>query len=361
MLVYAHLLALSHILGKDNLIYLGPESATVELAKIVKQAYYIKKSSKIQKLKAVATQRNYTTLGVYFDECKKEIVDLVSRFSSYVWVEFSKTGHLIKELSNKGCTIICYAHNYEHDYYKISEKGLYNVFRNAIRVNEKLTCDYSNLILGDYSYLQLIKEEYKNDNLQTLPFFSYKDVIDSIENPKKSVFKYLILSGSFAYGHNFAALEQVLEAWSKIKHNTVYLGLCGSGMEAIKPYLKNAKNLIIFNKPWDEYPIIKEASLYLNPFVSNTGVLTRNLVAMSAGKAIVGLVESFKGYSLENMKEVVMCGSITEIIHQSIEATENSDLLSALESNTINTFNKVYSFQPGRTTIEALLKEKLYS
>ncbi len=357
MLVYAHLLALSHILGSDNVLYFGPESKTIDINKLAKQAYYVEKTSNIQKLKAVVYQRDYTTMGIYFDENKQQIMECIKKFSPYVWVEFTKTGYLVENLRRQGCTIICYAHNYEHDYYKISEKKMYNIFRKAIVTNEKLSCDNSTTILGDDSYLEQMKKIYKNNSTySSLPFFSHKTEIH-VTFQNTTNFEYLILSGSFAYGHNLIALKQILEYWNTAKNSTIHLGICGSGMDAVKPYLTTIPNLIIFNKPFDEHPIIKNSKLYLNPFISNTGVLTRNLVSMSAGTPIVGLVDSFKGYGLENRKEVIMCDNIVEIIQKSLQVAQDVKLMESLRSNIANTFNNNYSFSTGKKKIEFILEK----
>lgn len=96
--------------------------------------------------------------------------------------------------------------------------------------------------------------------------------------------------------------------------------------------------------------------MYLNPFSSSSGVLTRNLVAMAVGVPIVGLADSFKGYSVENKKDVIMCEQLEESIHTAIKVTRNSQLLEFLIGNIINTFNTTYSLSCGKKNITSILQ-----
>ncbi len=356
MLIYAHLLALSHLLGSNNLLYFGPESKSVDIASLVKEVYYVPQSSNVEKVKAVMTQRNYTTLGIYYEQHKQEIVKMIKEFSDFVWVEFTKTGHLINDLQNAECYVACYAHNYEHDYYMISERNIYYLFKAPIIENEKLSCSSAQIILGDDSYLNRIKQQYNSiANYYHLPFYSFKDNFQLV-NRKPSDIKSIIVSGSFAYGHSLETVKKILAVWRNIDVKDLYLCLCGSGMERLSTYLKDISNLVIYNKPYDEYPIIQNAKVYLNPFSSSSGVLTRNLVAMAVGVPIVGLADSFKGYSVENKKDVIMCEQLEESIHTAIKVTRNSQLLEFLIGNIINTFNTTYSLSCGKKNITSILQ-----
>ena len=356
MLIYAHLLALSHLLGSNNLLYFGPESKSVAIASLVKEVYYVPQSSNVEKVKAVMTQRNYTALGIHYEQNKQEIVKMIKEFSDFVWVEFTKTGHLINDLHNAGCYIACYAHNCEPDYYMISERNIYNLFKPAIVANEKLSCSSAQVILGDDSYLDRMKQQYNSmTNYYHLPFYSFKDNFQLMKR-KPTGINSIILSGSFAYGHSFETVKNILTAWRNIYTKDMYLCLCGSGMERLSPYLRDVSNLVIYNKPYDEYPIIQNAKVYLNPFSSSSGVLTRNLVAMAVGVPIVGLADSFKGYNVENRKDVIMCEQLEESIHKAIEVIQNPQLLEFLIGNIINTFNTTYSFSCGKKNITSILQ-----
>jgi len=233
MLIYAHLLALSHLLGSNNLLYFGPESKSVDIASLVKEVYYVPQSSNVEKVKAVMTQRNYTTLGIYYEQHKQEIVKMIKEFSDFVWVEFTKTGHLINDLQNAECYVACYAHNYEHDYYMISERNIYYLFKAAIIENERLrnlfkatssrngfhTLNAFGFKACEIVYTQ--SEKWLDDFIALI--YKNADILKDYIEKELPMIKVYTLEGTYLQWMDFSALNMSNEELEKFLHKDCQL------------------------------------------------------------------------------------------------------------------------------------------
>jgi len=347
-LILSHLLAFIHLFGKENILYFGPEPKSLRID--VRKCIFLRATKKYQKYKNLISQNNYTRLGILAES--DYYWEDINGFSDFVWIEFTKTGHLIKKLKSAGKKIYCFAHNVESIYYKDSEPKIFRLFKKSIYENEYLSLLYSDKILGAENYLMNLIRYYQltcREKLIIFPPFIHINYLKKYT--RNHIDDYFVISGSFKYKHNYNYLLGLLKAWSMLnKKEDTFLCIIGSDLYKCLRSLNNMdniKNIGIYNNPISELSLIRRSVALLNPTISKSGILIKNIIALSQGVPIIGFKESFDGYDISNKNAFFVVRSYSEMIETAFYLLENKNMLVTISKDIIELFNEKYSLEAG--------------
>jgi len=329
--ILGHLIALSRIVGRENLFYIGPKSNTVKIQKLATNIF-VEPSSRTSYIRSLLLQRSFIrysrSILIKIHEIRQEISD-----NDIFFIESTKIGSLIQRIKDMfpRTNVFSFVHNDETAYYKQSERLFGFAFKQAIEYEQNMSLLYSDTVLSIKGIRLPPGYDHKIVYIEPFTYISTPCPSDV-----KKYGKLLAFSGSFKFEHNMEGLLKVIKSTRKLrsKHDFMLL-ITGSGFfenREISKALKNEKNILVSNNPKNERFLLSKAIFFINPEVSNGGVLIKNLIALSCRTPIIGFRESFKGYTfgryfliindLEEIELVLNKSDSFDIYQRSIEAAE---------------------------------------
>lgn len=202
-------------------------------------------------------------------------------------------------------TIICIHHNYEPDFHKDNRTliSLWGLNTNRIKHIEEATLNNStyNITLTKSDELKFKQQYTLNDstNIETIGCFLDKDVI------KKSVCckineKKIVISGALCDKQTEDGIIHYINNLHPIVcSNIPNVVVCIAGRDPsnkLKNKIKNTKDIILHANPLNISEIINDATLYINPTFSGSGLKLRNIDPLKLGIPILAHQKSCAGY-----------------------------------------------------------------
>ncbi|NNG67949.1 glycosyltransferase [Caldanaerobacter subterraneus] len=355
MVINGHLRALESLLGNKNIIYIGPQSNTVDLSKYYK-IWITEKAGLINKVAAAIFQNTFTGTEIYLLRHQKELSSFLEE-ADFVWVETTKLGTILQLIKSRfSLPIYCFSHNDEIAYYMQSEPHIYKIFKKAIFNSEKLTAEYADIILfGSEISLKTFQKKFKvsSAKLNILNMFTHIPRQELNSTTNNNYIKGVAFSGSFKYLHNMRSLLKIINIWRENNFDYM-LVIIGSGFLSKRTNLLTLKNIAIVNQPVDEINILKFLPIYVNPVVSYGGILIKNLVALSAGNIVIGFKDTFRGY-LEG-SYFIPANDLREMFEIANKLLSEEGFVKSTRQKAVKYFNESHSLEYGISEIAKIIR-----
>lgn len=255
-----------------------------------------------------------------------------------VYLEYSRHGFIAGLVKKNSKTMVVRVHNVEKDY--LTQKTGRWSFQNSLRLlikryfitkQESLCLALADCAIcltdSDKERLnELYSTNLRDSRLEVIPVsieqpsdFSNPtlEFIETIENKP-----YLLITGSLWFGPNASGSAWFIEnVWHRLEadHHQISakykLVIAGSkpGKE-IKSLVSRYKNIELIDTPRDMKPYFENASIYLAPIFSGTGMKVKVAEALSFGLPIVGTNHAFKGYRITNRVDGYRANDASEFI-----------------------------------------------
>lgn len=361
--VLSHLEALKFCLGNEGILYIGPRSKTVAVEDYCEEVFYINRLSFFEKFQALSIP---TFISTEF-RLKKEqkLIDDISKRCRFFWVEFTKLGALVSTLNSTKKRVVCFAHNFEGDYYKKREKFKSLFFQQAIERNEIISLTESSLVMAHGDYLRYAEKRYHLELVdeKVIPPFlpATCERLIGQESNALGISNYFIASGSFNYSQDYERYMYLLSSvWPGIvsENSELFLCLIGSGFDKIIKKCFSSPNVILVNRPCVEFGFYKNAIAYINlGDISEHGVQIKNLMPMSCGLPLIGYPSSFSGYILRPFQEFIPIEEMSDLKSALKTFLKQPERNKRMRETVLKKYIECHSFQKGCDSIRSIIDQ----
>lgn len=238
-----------------------------------------------------------------------------------VFIEGSLWGHIVYELSKRGCKVVVHMHNIETELYKDrlkKEKGIVSHIRYYfVKFNERLSVRHASSIITlnqrDYDDMLNIYGRKADIILPiTFPERKIQYSLDEIGN-------FLLFVGSDFFPNIEGIIWFIKNVAKNIKIKIKIVGGCCKNTLLKDMVLPENVELIGYVDDLDYY--YSKAAAVIAPIFKGSGMKTKTIEAMSYGKTIIGTGEAFVG--IENKANSI--GFICNTTDEFIRAISNFD------------------------------------
>lgn len=298
---------------------------------------------------------SFATLSSYGVSRKQEKLILQSqeRYDcKLVFIEGSLWGHLVYELSKRGCKVVVHMHNIEVELYRDrlkNEKGIVSYIRYCcIKLNEYLSIKHAS------SIITLNKRDYDD----MLNIYGRKaDIILPITFPERKIQSSLDESGNYLlfvgsdFFPNVEGIIWFIKNVAKIVKIKIKIvgGCCKNGLLKDMVLPRNVE-LIGYVDDLDYF--YSKAAAVIAPIFKGSGMKTKTIEAMSYGKTIIGTDEAFVG--IENKASSI--GFVCNTTDEFVRAINNFDR-KLVNTYTLNSFKESFSNNVFKNKLELFLND----
>ncbi|HSW35141.1 MAG TPA: glycosyltransferase family 4 protein [Candidatus Limnocylindrales bacterium] len=240
-----------------------------------------------------------------------------------VYLEYSRHGFIARQAKKHSKKIVVRVHNVEKDYYltaRTNRKSIKDRLRASIKlyfIAKQESCCLASadcvVCLTDSDKERLKKlypDQLQNCRLEVIPV-SIEQPSD-YSNPSPEFIKrieenpYLLITGSLWFEPNAGGATWFIKnVWHRLQasdhqiSSKYKLVIAGSkpGKE-IKSLVARYKNIELIDTPLEMKPYFENASIYLAPIFTGTGMKVKVAEALSYGLPVIGTNHAFTGYMI---------------------------------------------------------------
>lgn len=336
--VYNNLNILSNIV--DTIDYIGlPIDKSIFLTNNLKitNSYFIENKQTVKnKLKSFFIY--YDSISSYIDKTEYIVKSLDLIEYDFIFIESSRFGSLVRNISSINKNIIVNMHNVELLYFKDARtKFNYFLTKNKIYFSEKNSFLYSKYVLYlTDNELENINHIYHINNFKNFIWnpVTYQ-TMDNIEYNAEDR-KYILFTANFTYTPNIEAAK-ILNKIYNIK-----IIIAGKNANTLNNYLDNKEiELIEFPSDLKMKELMLHAKIFLSTVKDGVGMKVKIIEAMSYNLPIIAHKNSLNGYEKSN--GIISYKNFNELV-KIIKQLDNSTLNG--NSKKINSsFESLYSYQ----------------
>lgn len=247
---------------------------------------------------------------------KKILKKVTDEHFDYVFQEGTSSGHLAKQLSKKGVSLIVFAHNvetmlYEERLSSYSFSPIEAIKYWSIKRNEKKSVKYCNKLVtltkrDDEIFLK--KFGRKADMIIPISFDSMIDQPNNFDIKEN----YCLFVGSNFFPNVDGMNWFVKNVAPFINMRVKVVGTCCNGLA---PIPENLKEKVEFLGLVDDLSsFYQHATIVVAPIFKGSGMKTKTVEAMSYGKTIIGTDECFQGINCDYTKIGALCNTAEDFI-----------------------------------------------